>query len=56
MTWFCWLANLAGLPCISIPCGISSTGMPIGMMVMAKAGEDEKLIDIVHKMDFSINP
>ncbi|HEY4481853.1 MAG TPA: Asp-tRNA(Asn)/Glu-tRNA(Gln) amidotransferase subunit GatA, partial [Candidatus Brocadiaceae bacterium] len=29
-------ANLAGIPGISIPCGFSKTGLPIGMQILAK--------------------
>ncbi len=28
------LANLCGLPAISVPCGVDSTGMPIGLQLM----------------------
>ncbi len=34
-------ANLAGLPALSIPCGFTTSGLPIGMQLMAPAfGED----------------
>lgn len=56
MTWFCWLGNLAGLPCLSIPCGLSSAGLPVGMMLMGRAGEDEKLFNAARKLDLAINP
>lgn len=36
-------ANLAGLPGISIPCGFSSGGLPIGMQIMAKAFDEETI-------------
>lgn len=44
MTWFCWLGNLAGLPCVSIPIGESRSGLPIGMTLMGKPGKDEELL------------
>ncbi|EPJ49476.1 MAG: amidase, putative [Osedax symbiont Rs1] len=44
MTWFCWLGNLAGLPCVSIPIGTSSSGLPIGVTLMGKPGKDEELL------------
>ena len=46
MTWFCWLGNLAGLPCITLPLAYSQTGLPIGIMLMGKPGEDERLLSI----------
>jgi len=30
-------ANLAGIPAISVPCGFSQSGLPIGMQLMGKA-------------------
>ncbi|MBR0933707.1 amidase [Bradyrhizobium jicamae] len=55
MTWFCWLGNLAGLPCISIPCGRSPEGLPIGMMLMGRHGQDEHLLAVARWMDRRIN-
>ncbi|MDI3335641.1 amidase [Defluviimonas aestuarii] len=51
MTWFCWLGNLAGLPCISLPTGVSKNGLPIGMMLMGRPGKDEVLLDIARRFD-----
>lgn len=55
MTWFCWLGNLAGLPCISIPIANDDQGLPIGMMLMGKPGKDEALIAMAKKIDGIIN-
>jgi aspartyl-tRNA(Asn)/glutamyl-tRNA(Gln) amidotransferase subunit A len=38
--------NLAGLPGISIPCGFTSTGLPIGLQILAPAFEEEKLLRV----------
>jgi aspartyl-tRNA(Asn)/glutamyl-tRNA(Gln) amidotransferase subunit A len=37
-------ANLAGVPGISIPCGLSSTGLPIGIQLQAPAFEETRLL------------
>jgi aspartyl-tRNA(Asn)/glutamyl-tRNA(Gln) amidotransferase subunit A len=36
--------NLAGLPGISIPCGFTSGGLPIGLQLLAPPFEEEKLL------------
>lgn len=36
-------ANLAGLPGISIPCGFSKEGLPIGLQILAKAFDEETM-------------
>jgi aspartyl-tRNA(Asn)/glutamyl-tRNA(Gln) amidotransferase subunit A len=35
--------NLAGLPGISIPCGFTNAGLPIGLQILAAPFEEEKL-------------
>jgi aspartyl-tRNA(Asn)/glutamyl-tRNA(Gln) amidotransferase subunit A len=37
-------ANLAALPGISIPCGFCTTGLPIGLQLLAPPFEEEKLL------------
>lgn len=36
--------NLAGLPGISVPCGVSSEGMPIGVQLLADCFKEETLL------------
>ncbi len=44
-------ANLAGLPAISIPCGIGGSGLPIGMQLMTNCFEEEKLFAVAAKYE-----
>lgn len=37
-------ANLAGLPGISVPCGLSSRGMPVGVQLLAGWFQEKKLL------------
>jgi aspartyl-tRNA(Asn)/glutamyl-tRNA(Gln) amidotransferase subunit A len=39
-------ANLAGIPAISIPCGFSQSGLPIGLQLMGKAFDEEMLLRV----------
>ncbi len=39
-------ANLAGIPGISIPCGYTKSGLPIGLQLLAKHFEEGKLIQM----------
>ena len=36
-------ANVAGIPGISVPCGVDKTGLPIGLQLMANDFEESKL-------------
>jgi aspartyl-tRNA(Asn)/glutamyl-tRNA(Gln) amidotransferase subunit A len=38
--------NLTGLPALSILCGVSGNGLPIGMQVIGKAFEEEKVLRV----------
>ncbi len=40
--------NIAGLPGISVPCGFSSDGLPIGIQVLGKPFEEESVIHVAH--------
>ena len=40
--------NIAGLPGISVPCGFSSGGLPIGIQVLGKPFEEETVIHAAH--------
>ncbi|MAK27187.1 MAG: Asp-tRNA(Asn)/Glu-tRNA(Gln) amidotransferase GatCAB subunit A, partial [Opitutae bacterium] len=43
--------NLAGLPGISVPCGFSKTGLPIGMQLIGKAFDESTLLSIAQDFD-----
>jgi Asp-tRNA(Asn)/Glu-tRNA(Gln) amidotransferase A subunit family amidase len=40
------LANLAGLPSISVPCGLTPSGLPVGLMLTGSPFSDERLLAI----------
>jgi len=37
-------ANLAGIPGLSVPCGLTKSGLPIGMQLLAPAFAEETLL------------
>jgi aspartyl-tRNA(Asn)/glutamyl-tRNA(Gln) amidotransferase subunit A len=39
------VANLAGVPALSVPCGFTRSGLPIGLQLLAPWGEDARLLD-----------
>ena len=44
-------ANLAGIPGMSLPCGFSKQGMPIGLQLMAKHFNEEMLIKVAYNFE-----
>ena len=47
--------NLAGLPGMSIPCGYSSSGMPIGLQIIGKALDEETILRAAYTYEQSQN-
>jgi aspartyl-tRNA(Asn)/glutamyl-tRNA(Gln) amidotransferase subunit A len=45
------LFNHAGQPAISIPCGVDSEGLPIGLQIVAPRYEDARLLEIAARME-----
>ena len=43
--------NLAGLPGMSVPCGVDSKGLPIGMQLIGNCFEEKKLIQAAYTFE-----
>jgi len=43
--------NLAGIPAISIPCGFTKKGLPVGLQIMAKAFDEEMIFKVAHAFE-----
>jgi amidase len=46
-----YLAPMLGLPSISVPAGFTQDGMPFGMMITGRAGEDTAVLQIAAKFE-----
>lgn len=44
-------ANLAGVPAISVPCGLSSEGLPIGLQLVGNFWSEASLLNFAHKYE-----
>ncbi len=43
--------NVLGLPAITVPCGFTSRGLPVGMQISAGPGADRKVLAIAHQFE-----
>ena len=53
VTWYTQPFNLTGFPAISVPCGFTSGGMPIGFQLVAKPFEEGTLLRLAHAYEQS---
>lgn len=47
--------DLTGLPAISVPCGFSSTGLPVGLQIAGRAFEEATILKVAHAYEQSTN-
>jgi aspartyl-tRNA(Asn)/glutamyl-tRNA(Gln) amidotransferase subunit A len=47
-------ANLAGVPAISVPCGRTSLGLPIGLQLIGRANAEALLLEIAARVERSV--
>lgn len=47
-------AAAAGIPAISIPSGMHSSGLPIGVQLMGRHDEEETILNIAHRLEQSL--
>jgi Asp-tRNA(Asn)/Glu-tRNA(Gln) amidotransferase A subunit family amidase len=45
------LGNLAGVPAISVPCGLTAERLPVALQLLAPWGEDERLLDVAELLE-----
>jgi aspartyl-tRNA(Asn)/glutamyl-tRNA(Gln) amidotransferase subunit A len=41
---YTWLANLTGGPAVSVPCGLSEDGLPAGLQLIGRRGDDDRVL------------
>ena len=46
--------NLAGLPGMSVPCGFSKDGLPIGVQLMAKHFDEQSIFNVSRALEVSL--
>jgi aspartyl-tRNA(Asn)/glutamyl-tRNA(Gln) amidotransferase subunit A len=47
--------NHARLPAISIPCGTNANGLPFGLQIIARRGQDRTLLRAAHYIETTIS-
>ena len=45
--------SLAGIPCMSVPCGATSEGLPVGMQILARHFDETTMFRLAHAFEAS---
>jgi aspartyl-tRNA(Asn)/glutamyl-tRNA(Gln) amidotransferase subunit A len=53
---FCVLANVSGCPAISLPMGITTDGLPLGLQLVAPLHQDRRLLSIAAAIERLLGP
>jgi Asp-tRNA(Asn)/Glu-tRNA(Gln) amidotransferase A subunit family amidase len=48
--------NLLGMPAVVIPFGVSPTGLPIGIQLVARAHDEELLLELATRLEVVRGP
>lgn len=48
---FAPMANITGLPALSVPCGRGAGGLPVGLMLMGRAFDEARLLDVAFTVE-----
>lgn len=51
MTAFTQMSNMSGAPAVSVPLGMSKSGLPIGVMLSAPVGGEEQLLSLAAALE-----
>jgi len=48
---FTSLANLVGIPALSLPCGADDAGLPVGLQIMARPWDEGRMLALAHQLE-----
>ena len=49
------LANLCGIPAVSVPCGFAKNNMPVGLQIMGDSFCEEKILNMAYAFEDAVS-
>ena len=47
----CYLISVTGLPALSVPCGFTPGGLPVGLQIVGRPGDDFGILQLAHAFE-----
>ncbi len=47
----CYAVSCTGLPAISVPCGFTPGGLPVGLQIVGRRGRDRDVLELAHAFE-----
>ena len=47
----CWCITVTGSPSISVPCGFTDDGLPVGLQIVGRRGDDLGVLRLAHAFE-----
>ena len=47
----CWCITVTGGPAISVPCGFTDDGLPVGLQIVGRRGDDLGVLRLAHAFE-----
>ena len=47
----CWCITVTGSPAISVPCGFTEQGLPVGVQIVGRRGDDPGVLRLAHAFE-----
>ena len=47
----CWCITVTGGPAISVPCGVTAQGLPVGLQIVGRRGDDLGVLRLAHAFE-----
>ena len=48
------LASVTGMPAVSVPCGFTTDGLPVGLQLLARPWEERRLLRVAHAYQLNV--
>lgn len=49
----CWCITVTGCPAISVPCGFTDEGLPVGLQIVGRRGDDLGVLRLAHAFELA---